>query len=948
MTKKYTTIEEQLTEGFWDAIVNKAKRVGLATGAALGSNKSRGKLDANTLATELYNQFKHWQGLMNMPADMSSVGMFLDTQVHMNYDFIQNETGVDVRGQNGGGQGQQQPPQSANQGGKFDDPLKHIQGGGQPAQASGDSDNNNSASNYKPEGDDFKPVTTAINEFMRYGVYGAFKRSRDARGFDKNTSKQFSSAFDGSFIFAPGTSMNGDLEQLLRQAEADGSNVQDIAADMEQKGFFGTWDDFKKTVAGAERIAVNSRDEADLFRQAIVQAVKLYHYNFPKNLNRFVLAHPPATPDKQAAKKEPYINDGDPTVKTVESFDTTGQILTEAGMSDGALRKAFMNIAQHGLRTGQFKMAANNTIQALRGEQVVGNAVHTGGNNGNNNGQQGQQQQSQGSDILAKAIALGHVLGVKINKFTLQEFKEKDGNAYNKFMQNLHEETGSSFSQDFLDYAKKALAPFFDFSQAKPNTNANQNVNGQSEHDSSEATTDGDASAEPAEDGLKFYDIDRRKIAWDAQNDMLIVRSTKNGKTNESTFKRTDDGWVTDRNTVVQEKFVKLIDNWYDRVMANSGGEAAQDTNAAEPAPKDPSVIPTGATVTNPSNQGQYKFNGKTWMAGDGKSIPADSEGAKTLDTLYRKSKGIAEPKQTDAQGETTTDQNAQKAPEQTNGTNTQNQEEKPIPDGATLKNSKVAYTFKNGSWTRPNGDAVPRLNAEDLSKLYRDGKPLPEPQQSTQQQPAQKGNPAPDQQNAAANSTPQQAVGNAAVPTDAKLSHDGNVARKLARGVWWNEKTKKPYPADQTAKIDDLYRRSLAAKDGSAIPPEGSTGAPDGAGFKLGGADQYKKENGQWFNTTKNKPVTDPKTAMHLDTEFKKQQNKKGSVATLTKDSATNDNQAAPIGAKFKQNDRGAEYTRTKDGWVDQNGKLNDNEANVATLDRGYNNAKKNNGIRK
>jgi len=990
MSKKFTTIEEQLTEGFWDAILNKAKRAGLAAGAALGSNHTRGKLDANTFATELYDKFKLWQGQTNMPSDMSSVAMFLKKQINMDSRFIKSETGVDIGGSNGN-QGQQQAQQGSSQGGNshdFEDPLGHV--GGNAGSQNGNG-GNDAQSNYKPEGNDFKPVMTAVGEFMRYGQYGAFKRARDATGFDKNATKVYTTPFDGSFIFSVGTDKNTDLEELLKQAEAEGSDIADVVTGL--KDMFGTWEDFKKSVQGGDRIEKNSKDEADLFRQAVTQASKLYHYNFPKNLNRFVLASPPPVPDKQAARKELFFNDGDPTAKTTESVLNTDDVLMEAGgISDGQLRKHFMQIAQHALRDGEFKIAANNTIHMLQGDNVVGNAVQTNaGNNGNTGDQNGNSQPTTGS-ILNKAESLGHVLGIDINEFTLLKFKKKDMNTYREFMGFLNKQKGDSFTDPFLTYAKETLEPYYDFSEAKPDPKANKDVNGAENAPQANKTADGANSpvADPVatdENGLKFYDIDRRQMAWDPKNEMLLVRSTKNGKVNERTYKRTDDGWVNDRDAAVQEKNIKLVDSWYDRVMAKSGGEAAQDTQPATPAKVDPTVIPNGAVVTNPKNKGEYKFDGKSWRAGNGAEIP-EGPSADALTKLYHEQRGTT-PKSTAPQANT---QAADKQPAN-QGTKPASPAVEPgqnTPErGAkvTVPSTGAEYTFDGAEWEDAKGDAImapsghhkdtngddyssqkylTRLynfektggNAEDFtepvtSRLKLDAPKAQKPpaaDQPKQQEPQPATQPkdlTTDEEDAVVNSKPEANVGNDPVPVDAKLSHDGNTARKLKRGAWWNETTKKPYPDDKTQEIDNLYRKSLAAKNGAAIPPASAKAdAPDGSDFKLGGGVQYKKENGQWKNMALNKPITDPKTAQHLEIEFAKQKDKKGSGTTLTKAANDDSESAAPTGAKFKQNDKGVEYTRTKDGWVDPNGKVIDNESQVALMDRGYNNAKNKGGL--
>jgi hypothetical protein len=1002
MSKKFTTIEEQLTEGFWDAILNKAKRAGLAAGAALGSNHTRGKLDANTFATELYNQFKLWQGQTNMPSDMNSIAMFMRKQINMNPKFVKAETGVNV----GGGSNQASQPQqnsSQNNGHDFEDPLGHV-GGNAGTSNSGD---NSTQSNYKPEGNDFKPVLTAVGDFMRYGQYGQFKKARDAIGFDRNATKEYSTSYDGSFIFAPGNTVDSDLEQLLKSVETDSENnsVADIAAALKQKNLFGTWEDFKKTIPGADRIEKNSKEEADLFRQASTQAVKSYHYNFPKNLNRFVLAAPPPQPDVQAQSKKLFFNDADPAqvAKTSESVDSYDNVLLEAGgISDGELRKHFMQIAQHALRDGEFKIAANNTINMLRGDNVVGNAVQTGNGNsdGNSEGGDNQNNKPAGGSILNKAESLGHVLGIDINEFTLLKFKKKDLNTYREFMGFLNKQQGDSFTDPFLKYAKETLEPYYDFSEAKPDPKANKDVNAAPDAKSQDGNDEEDENGEAGttnDNGLTFYDIDRRQMAWDPKDEMLIVRSTKNGKVNERTYKRTEDGWVNDRDAAVQEKNIKLVDSWYDRVMAKSGGEAAQDDQPATPEKTDPTLIPNGATVTNPKNNGKYKFNGKSWFADNGQEIPA-GKGSDALSTLYRRTNGLPEPTQTTAAQPAAnenpaatekpsvsqdSDNGKRKSPAVEPGQNMPEQ-------GAKVKiaSTGAEYTFDGVEWEDAQGNAIMApsghhkdTNGDDyssqkyLTRLYNFEKtggkaedfsepltsrlkldapkaqpetPKAQPQQANGQpkQQAAKQPLTPDEEDAVVNSKPEPKVGNAPIPVDAKLSHDGNIARKLKRGAWWNETTKKPYPDNKTQEIDNLYRKALAMGDKSAVPPA-SSGAPDGADFKLGGGVQYKKENGQWKNMALNKPITDPKTAQHLETEYNKQKDKKGSGATLTRNAAANDDSgAAPTGAKFKQNDKGVEYTRTKDGWVDPKGKVIDNESQVAILDRGYNNSKKKGGM--
>jgi hypothetical protein len=933
MTKKYTTIEEQLTEGFWDAIVNKAKRVGLAAGAALGSNKSRGKLDANTFGTELYNQFKHWQGQTDAPTDMNAIAEFLLKQINMAPDFIEQVTGVNPKNDVGGGNdtSQQQQQQPSNQSDGFDDPLKHMDAGnnnGNTNAQSAGGPNGDAKTNYKPEEGDFVFDERNLKRYMESTWFTTFKNTKKASGFDKSPSAPFDKTkLDGAFLFSP-TRKDPSLLADLKKAESDANAA---IADLKQHNYFVTWDEFKSKVPGGDRIGNDTPEEADLFRQSWYQAYKEYdHVNYPENIDRFILSIPPRKVDSNATTTKPSV--GTKFENFDESVDMTGELLMEKDVSDSELRDFFMGIAKTALRDGQWKVAANRTMHQLRGDNIVGGAVQTNRNNGNNGNQQGNQQNNSGNDLLNKALLLGKVLGANINKFTLNDMRKKDQAAYLEFIKFLHDEKGSSFSPEFLEHAKKSLAPFFDFTKSKPDPSANQNVNAPG---NDQANTDSDNETQNQEsggatervNGLNFYEIAGRKIAWDEKNNTLVVTTeTPGGKPATRRYTRSSDkngsGWVDNNNKPVTKDQGAEYDRWYDAVMAKNGGEPNAETQSAPEAntKPNPNAIPRGATVTNPKNQGTYKFDGNVWRAGDGNAVPSSS--AQSLNDLYLKKNGKSQD-QADNGAQNAAPQSSQNGTPQQKGSTA-------IPPGAVVTNPEdnSKYSFNGNEWTDRNHKPASSDLADTLNSVYRG-------QNGSKQ----------NQQQSAKTATKK-------VPTGAELTHDGNSARKLGSGVWMNMTTKKPYPADKTAELDDLYRRGVNSGSKDAVAPTNNAAngnqqnAAKAPVYKLNNGKTFKQVNGTWTDASSNEPA-DPKTAMFLNNEYKKQQ-AKGAPKSRMVNQAANDNQAAPVGAKFKQNDRGAEYTRTKDGWVDKNGKLNDNEAQVATLDRGYNNAKRNNGIRK
>jgi hypothetical protein len=993
MDKEYNNVEDLLTEGFWDSIINKAKQLGLAAGAAIGSENHRGRLDANVFATSLYDNYKRWQGQRNYPTSLQTIAMFLVQQIGLAPEYVEHLTNVRINSQPASGVGNQQNNQSQQGGngnsGGYEDPLGHIQGGGEKNQAtSGDGSEKPEEGTYHAEEGEFQPQSKALKDFMRYAVYGAFKRTIAARGFDPSAhGSKYSLDFDGSFIFSKEKGRDPTLADLIADSK-NANDVQEVVDKLREGNYFGTWDDFKRMVPGGSKIDSGSMVEADLFRQALKQAELDYNLNFPKNLRRFVLAVPPVPPDRRAATNL-EVADGNPSSRYAsasESIDLGLDVLNEAGgISDSQLRKAFLTIAQRTLQDGQFRIAADNTLERLRGDNV-GGAVYQGGNQGNNQGGNNQNSQPQNNgltanDMLARAAKLGDKLGVRLDKFVLSEFKKKNGDAYREFMGWLKDEDPNNFDAGFLDHAKDTLSKYLDYGKLEDSFKRNGNPDIQSDEtsDQSQDTQGQDAQGEQggdgeqeADDGLKYYDIDRRKIAWDPKSDMLHIRNANaGGKAREKSYKRTETGWLTDSNLITRKEVTNQLDSWYDQVMKLSGGEAAKDD---EPDTSDPNVIPSGATVVPPERDGQkfgkYTFDGKVWRNEHNTEVTQEKS-IEFLNKLYREKHGGTQPEApTDNQqdDQQQNGQDNQNQPEQKNQTDQTDQE-------PTIYHNGKAFAKKNGGgWyyvasdtKAPNGETQ-----ANLDKMY------------DEQQKQQGGNNA---DNSKQGQKPQNGAKVKVPQTGAVYTYDGQ--------DWTNNDGPIAAPDDHKNNEDtqgyltDLYNFEQGggnAKDWNKPltarlkydHPDDVQGREDRKPKSLG---SFTMPSGKVYNkwtTNKSGPFwadkdgkrPDEKTVHYLDREFEKQQAKNGNKQQPQQPAQTDgnkqqpqqpaqangnkqqqgsnqgqqqnqqqsDERAVPMNATFRPSKKNnIVLQRKENGWVDKNGKLYDNPSQVDTFDRGW-----------
>jgi hypothetical protein len=973
MDKKYDDIEQLITEGFWDAILNKAKRLGLAAGAALGSEQHRGKLDANTFATDLYNTWKRWQGQTGVEPSVENLGNFLVSQVNMNPQWVGHTLGIQTTAQ----QSQQSSQQNS---GDNDDPLGHIQGGGDPKQSSSNGSSNGSSGSpqekYEAKEGEFEPQSKALSDFMRYAVYGAFKRTVD-KHFDPSVAPAtYNPEFDGSFVYSKEEGEDGNLRELMKKIHGcKPEELDGLVAELRKGHYFDTWDNFKKLVPGGDRIGKGTDVEADLFRQSLSAGRDAYGYNFPKELRRFVIARPQIPADTSAAINLP-VKDGDPNARAAkqqpgtqqpqtatnganESFDLEGVHLMEKGVSDATLRKFFLQIAQKSLRDGQFRLAANNTIDQIRaGSGPVSNALpfgDGGGNGGGNGGNGGGQQQSAGSDTLQKAAHLGQKLGIRLDKFALTDFKKANGNDYREFIKFLNQENAPNFDQGFLDYSRKTLSKYLDMNELKQAAQQG-NQDAQGGEDGKDQGQAGGEQSQQQDEGMKYYDIDHRQVGWDPKTETLHVKSTNpGGKASERIFKRSENGWLFNLRPVPKDTVTQL-DNMYDQVMQQSGGEAAKD--AEDPA--DPNSIPSGATVTPPPKdgqaQGKYTFDGKSWRNENGAAVTSEKS-VEFLNNLYRNKGG----EQQNAEQPAGNNGEAQQS-------NDTQQSEVEVPDNAVVTNAKgtrFTYNDKRKEWFNASQDLdYPKgsKEAQELDRIYdkpqqgesssKGQKPYdpkdekPQAQQTQNQQSQGQAKPAANDASQQATTAP---VSDKAPPTDARLSHNGKTARKMTNGKWWDENEKKYYDDAKTAQLDQAYNKAFAANDKSAIPPSGAQlkpGSPQaaqtGTTFKAPSGVVYKKDGNHWVNTATNK-VADDKMTHYLDRESGKQnqasQNKQERQAAQQAQNDKNadaDERDVPQNATFTVPGTKRVLQRKPNGWM-ENGKLIDNPSQVDTFDRGW-----------
>lgn len=77
----------KLNEGFWDAVVDKAKRGALAVSAAAGSTKADGKLTARNLATQMYDEYNRYTGSTGLKSTPGTMAEYLANRLGFSQEF---------------------------------------------------------------------------------------------------------------------------------------------------------------------------------------------------------------------------------------------------------------------------------------------------------------------------------------------------------------------------------------------------------------------------------------------------------------------------------------------------------------------------------------------------------------------------------------------------------------------------------------------------------------------------------------------------------------------------------------------------------------------------------------------------------------------------------------------------------------------------------------------
>lgn len=600
-------IDKQLAENFWDAIVNKAKQIKYQSKAALGSKYAQGQLNAHVLADNMYKSYMQWAGEQSQKPSIASVAQFLKSQVDLGTEFVNRELNVGhgnlaaALPQNQQGN-QLQAPDGAPQS-QWDDVVGSYHGdfGGNDSNKtkSADSDDDEISDEYKPGEGDWKPHLVYIKPFMQSKVYKAFVASRTAKGYDPDPNEPISKDPDGTFLFAVHDKEN-DLKDLILYSE---KYPDKAASEMKKDHFFITWNQFKKSIPGGDRIPKNSPAEADLFRQSVFAALKIYGKNYPKGIERFVLAIPPDVPDKGSTREDVYI---------VENED----ILNEDSV-EGKLRKLFLKIAQDALKTGSFQAAMHSAL---------------------GNGQQPQQQKDNGDDneLLTKAKKLGKYLGIDLDKYELRRLNAKNPGAFNNFMHDLSEQDPNNWDTDFIKEYKKMF-------NVKGTTPAEANGG---EYDSEKEAEE--ASSQPGD----FMNIRGEHVKWDEQQGVLTIISQDPNKDNKWITREYEPlatgGWTQRSNG---RQFAET--NGFSAKLNDLQTEYIDQTNMFGDKPKQPEKQPSPHTGEVPyqakvkvPNGGEYTFNGTKWVNGNGNEVPSDKSN-QWLTDLYKK-KGSSDHEESD------------------------------------------------------------------------------------------------------------------------------------------------------------------------------------------------------------------------------------------------------------------------------------------------------------
>jgi hypothetical protein len=597
-------IKNQLAENFWDAIVNKAKQIKYQSKAALGSKYAQGQLNAHVLADNMYKAYVQWAGEQSHKLSIASVAQFLKSQVDLGAEFVNRELNVghgNLASALPQGQGQ---AEGGGENSEWNDVFGSYHGdfGGSEAKQGSNTDSeeeDDPNAEYKPGEGDWKPHLVYIKPFMHTKVYKAFVANRTAKGFDPDPEEPISKDPDGTFLFAP-TDKETDLKDLILYSE---KYPDKAASEMKKDHFFITWNQFKKNIPGGDRIPKNSPAEADLFRQSVFAALKIYGKNFPKGVERFVLAIPPEVPDKGSTREDVYI---------VEHQD----ILNEDSI-EGKLRKLFLKIAQDALRTGSFQAA-----------------MHTALDNGQNAPKQNDNGGS-GNELADKAKKLGEYLGINLNKYELRRLNAKNPGAFNNFMHDLSEQDPNNWDPEFIKEYKRMF-------NVKGTTPAEANAKGQN------TEFDSEKEAEESSPG-DFMNIRGEHVKWDEQQGVLTIISQDPNKDNKWITREYEPlatgGWTqrsNGRQFAENNGFATKLNDLQHEYIEKTNMFGDQKKEEPNQAPESKSDVPFQAKVKVPKG-GEYTFNGSKWVNGNGNEIPSDKSN-QWLTDLYKKQSSGEQP----------------------------------------------------------------------------------------------------------------------------------------------------------------------------------------------------------------------------------------------------------------------------------------------------------------
>lgn len=85
-------MSEKIYEGFWDSMMAAAKKGVYSAGSLAGSQRSKGKLDAQNVADHLYNGFQHYLGTTGQEVTPETLSTFLKDQIGFSPEFTDIST----------------------------------------------------------------------------------------------------------------------------------------------------------------------------------------------------------------------------------------------------------------------------------------------------------------------------------------------------------------------------------------------------------------------------------------------------------------------------------------------------------------------------------------------------------------------------------------------------------------------------------------------------------------------------------------------------------------------------------------------------------------------------------------------------------------------------------------------------------------------------------------